>query len=167
MALFNLRFDVNGDTQVSRAFEVFGHEAEDMSDPLGRIGEDLLHKVSDQFRTEGGRSGSPWRPLNPTYAAWKESQVGPEPILVFRGWMRRTMTSRSAVTVSRKRMVYRPVGPHSDIAGYHQHGSGHNPRRKMVDLTTADKRGWERIFAEWINELRRGPMWIGAANPTR
>lgn len=159
MPLVKLRFEILGDVQLSRAFQAYAHEVEDMSDPLGKIGDALLRTVSDQFRTEGGRTGTKWHPLNASYARWKEAQVGPEPILVFSGWMRDTLTADRAVTVSRKRMVYRPTGEHDDIAIYHQQGEGHNPQRKMIDLTQLDRRNWERIFATWLNELRRGPLW--------
>lgn len=157
MALTQLRFDVLGDTQYARAFETFGREAEDMSDPLQQIGEQLIQSVSEQFRTEGGHSRARWKSLNPTYAAWKEQQVGPEPILVFHGTMRAFMTSRSALHVSPRRLVYEPSDPEG-IAAIHQAGEGSMPKRKMVDLPESDRRGWDRIFAEWLNSMRRGRL---------
>jgi hypothetical protein len=159
MAFVRMRLEVMGEVQVSRAFQTFGHEARDMSDPLGRIGDKLLGAVGDQFRTQGARTGAKWVPLNPAYAIWKDAQVGSEPMLVFHQWMRDTLTSKSAITVSSHQLVYRPVGKHDDVAAWHQAGSGHLPQRKLVDLTEIDKRGFERIFADWLNDLRRGPLW--------
>src|SRR5581483_518450 len=123
VAWVKLRFQVAGEVQVSRAFEASADQVQDMRDPLGRVGRSILATVHEQFRTEGGYGGQRWKPLNRDYAAWKESQVGPEPILVFSGLMRSTLISGAAITVLPKRLVYEPRGPHAEIATYHQGGA--------------------------------------------
>lgn len=156
-----MRFNVAGETAYSRAFEAMADEARDLSDPLRSIGQSIISGVSEQFRTEGeSGSGQRWHPLNPDYEAWKEQQVGPEPILVFHGTMRAAMISPGAIEVSPHRLVYDPHAP--EYAIYHQRGTledgGHLPKRKIVDIPMQQRRSWDRIFSSWLGDLRRGPM---------
>jgi hypothetical protein len=156
MPLTRMRFDIVGDVQYSRAFHTMGREAADMTDPLTEIGESLRLSVSEQFRTEGRHGlGVGWQALDAAYARWKASAVGEQPILVFRGDMRDAMLSRSAFTISPRRLVYEPDDPK---AYYHQVGEGNLPAREMVALNEAERRGWDRIFASWLNGLRHGPL---------
>jgi hypothetical protein len=159
VAWVKLRFEVQGEVQVARAFEASGDQAEDMRDPLERVGGSIIETVGQQFATEGGYSGLPWKPLDPAYAAWKESQVGPNPILVFTGAMRSTLLNRrAALTITPKRLVYKPVGEHDDLASYHQGGSADRglPQRRMVQIPAVVSRTWERYFHEW---LRTDVLW--------
>lgn len=157
MPLQRITFDLAGDMQYARAFDAMEREADDLSEPLGEVGESLRLSVSEQFRTEGAHGlGSKWKPLNPDYERWKEQHVGPQPILVYSGRMRDAMLSRSAITVTRQRMVYEPAAP--DYAPLHQSGEG-VPQRKMVAVPLSVRRTWDRIFASWLNDLRRGPGW--------
>lgn len=151
-----MRFEVLGETQVARAFELSARDAADMSEPLTLIGEQLRISVSEQFTSEGAHGlGAKWHPLDPEYAKWKRAQVADEPILVFSGTMRDTLTSREAITVTPQRLVYRPTGEHADVAAIHQAGEGSVPQRKLVALTQDEKRQWERTFLEWV---RRDPL---------
>lgn len=152
MPLTRMRIDVVGDVLYSRAFEAYAHEVEDMSEPLGEVAESLRLSVSEQFRTEGGHQGEPWAQLNAAYARWKASAVGEQPILVFHGSMRDALLSRSAFTVSPRRLVYEPQ---DEKAYLHQVGAGNLPERPMVGLTEAEARGIDRTFATWLNAIRR------------
>lgn len=146
------KFDVLGDTQVSRAFEALASEVEDMSDPFREIGRSLISDVHNQFATEGGQGANGrWKPLNPDYEAWKRQQVGEQPILVFTGRLRSAMIDQSSVSVSPRRMVYEPNVP--DYGIKHQVGDG-VPQRKMIDLPETTKRDWERVFSTWLYEQR-------------
>ncbi|MGH2975766.1 MAG: phage virion morphogenesis protein [Solirubrobacterales bacterium] len=158
MAFVNLRFQVNGEVQVSRAFEASGDAAKDMRDPLSKVGKSIFDTIGEQFRTEGAYGETPWTPLNPRYAAWKEQQVGPNPILVFTGQMRRTLLDRASLTVTPRRLVYSPKGPHAEIASYHQGGAPERglPQRKPVQIPSIVARSWERFFSEW---LRTDVLW--------
>lgn len=158
MALVRLSFDVNGEKQVSRAFDAYAHEVADMSTPLRRIGESLLEAVRRQFETQGASgSGTPWRRLSTAYALWKRQHFPGEPILVATGGMRADVLSPRSVHVTRDRLVYEPE---SEVAFYHQAGRGHNPQRKIVDLNAGDRRGFERVFAHWLTEVRRGAIGV-------
>lgn len=159
MPWVEMRFSVLGEQQVARAFEASARDAADMTVPLHDIGGQLLTSISEQLRTEGSHGlGEKWQQLNTAYAAWKRQQVGDEPMLVFSGRMRATLTDRSAITVTPQRLVYRPTGEHDDVAAIHQEGEGHMPQRKLVALTQLEKRTWERTILTW---LRRDPLFSG------
>lgn len=154
-----LKIDVAGEAQVSRAFAVYGKEADDLREPLSDIADELREAIGEQFRTEGTRGGSKWKALSPSYRRWKEANYPGRPMLVRTGDMRSAMLDRLAFHVNRKRMLYAPNVPLTDdgeqYALIHQQGRGQMPRRKMVNLTTADKRQFERIFAHWLTYIRR------------
>lgn len=156
MGAFDVRFKIAGDAQYSRAFELYSHEANDLSDPFDEIADLVLASVGAQFQTEGARSGARWHPLSVAYARWKEANFGARPILVATGSMRAAALDKAqAVLITAHRMLYEI---HDDKAAWHQKGSGRNPQRKLVDLTIADRRGFDRILAHWVNGLRRGPL---------
>jgi hypothetical protein len=161
MPLLNVHFEIAGDAAYSRAFEAMATEATDLREPLGEIADHLVKTVGDQFLTEGARTGRRWHPLSPSYQAWKEAHFPGRPILVQTGHMRAAALDRKrAVALYPDRMVYEIQ---DDKAVYHQKGSGHLPQRKLVDLGMKDRRAWDRILAEWVNGLRRGPLRRSAA----
>ncbi len=161
MALVEISFDIDGDAQYVRAFELLAHEARDLREPLEEIAESLIQAVGRQFLTEGAAGGSRWRPLNPAYARWKDAHFPGRPLLVATGRMRAAaLDKRRAVSVGAHRMVYEI---HDPKAAYHQRGQGANPQRKLVELDLGVRRSWDRIVAEWVDGLRRGPLRHSAA----
>lgn len=155
MPLAQFRIDVNGDVQLSRAFEVTEAELRDMSEPLSRIGRDLQREVGLQFQTEGAQSGDPWQQLDTAYEAWKDEHAPAGaglPMLVFSGDMRGAALNPDAVTVTEDRLVYEID---DEKAIWHQEGRGVVPARKLVDLNQEWRRSVERTFHEWLNAIRR------------
>jgi hypothetical protein len=162
MSWVRVRFDIMGEAQVSRAFEAAEREVQNMTEPFEAIGRLILGHVHSQFRTEGEHgAGSKWQPLNDKYAAWKEMQVGDQPILVFTGEMREEMLSDQALSVYPQRLIYRPQGERAEIAALHQAGEG-VPQRKVLNLNMEDRRMWDRTFHEW---LRSGVLWAFSPVP--
>jgi hypothetical protein len=156
-----VRLDIDGDVQYSRAFEVMGREADDLTAPLTESGEIVRQSVGEQFLTEGAHAGQPWQRLNRDYERWKEEEFGAGlPILVLTGDMRAAALSPNAVKVTPKRLLYEID---DDKAIWHQKGRGHNPARRMLDLTSGDRRQIDRAFARWLNHLRRGMIGTRAA----
>jgi hypothetical protein len=157
----NIRFEVTGDVQYSRAFEMLAEEASDLSEPFRDIGTQLISSVHENFRTEGahGVAGG-WKELSPAYAEWKRQQVGNQPILVFTGRMRAAMIDPSSLNISPRRLVYEPDAP--DYAIQHQDPTvdGHPPQRKMVSLPMDVRRSFDRVFVEWVNAMRSGPIGV-------
>ena len=152
--LQRIDFTIEGENQVSRAFEIEKHLAADMSEPLSRMADVILDRVNEQFATEGahGEAGG-WRPLSPEYAAWKARHFPGQPILVRTGKMKNVLLDKSsAVTITNKAMVYYPL---SEYAGYHQRGTEKMPARKPVNLTMSDRKEvLDRVFTKWLNEVK-------------
>lgn len=162
MSLVKVSFGLEGDQQISRAFEATAAESEDMTEPLNRMADVILEAVRLQFESEGAAGlGSKWVPLDPDYAAWKLAHYGPHPILVRTGGSKgAALNRRQSVKVTPKRMIWEPTGEPAKILDRHQRGAGHLPARKVLALTTAQKRvAVDRVFSEWLNELRRAPWW--------
>lgn len=159
MPLARLRFEVEGEVAYSRAFEAYERELRDMSEPLAEIGGLIIESVGEQFLTEGAHGGSRWEPLDPSYARFKQNHAPAgegAPLLVFSGEMRGKALDRgSALTVTADRVVYEPD---SDLAGYHHKGKGDLPARRIVNLTAADRREWDREIIDWLTSIRRGAI---------
>ena len=157
-AVQQIRFEVAGEEEYVRGFEATAREVEDMREPLSDIGRDLRLDVAEQFGTEGGAGAhGKWKPLNVAYARWKREHGYDGGILVRTGDMFAAATDERSVTVTPKRLVYEVDDPK---AIYHQQGDGHLPQRRLVDLSLEQRRGWDRIFASWLNRIRRGPMGV-------
>lgn len=157
MALVRVGFRVVGEQQLSRAFELLDFEAQDMRVPLDRMADEILAAVRLQFGTQGRSGlGEPWDQLSDAYAAWKLAHFGPKPILVRTGGSKgAALNKRQSVRVTRKTMIYEPVGRAAEILGYHQTGNDTLPARPVLKLTTAQKRAAvDRVFAQWVHELR-------------
>lgn len=156
-------FEVAGETQVARTFELADAWSRDLSEPLRELMDQLVESVRAQFDSEGAAAtGQRWQALSDAYGKWKAQNYPGRPILVRDGLMKAAMLDElSAVHVSAEEAVYEPL---SDIAGYHQagetwigHAWGHQaqifhlPQRKMVDLSEAWKHDHvDREFARWI-----------------
>jgi hypothetical protein len=163
VAFVRVSFDVAGAQQYERAFEMMEAETRDLTDPLREVGDSVRAQVGHQFDTQGMAGlGSRWLPLSPEYQAWKAEHY-PETahlILIRTYAMREAAQSERAVTVTPNRMVYEIKGRDAegkDIgarARWHHLGSGDNPRRPIVEIPSATRRDWDRIFHEWLNEIR-------------
>lgn len=145
------------DTREAEAFfEYAGFRARNMRDPLQRVGNRLLHHVNLTFATEGGWVAHPWPELNPKYAAWKLSQVGERPMLVFTGQLRREAISRRRLRIEASyghgRLRYTLDRP--AYAEYHQDGEGRNKRRPFVVINRELVEEVELVFREWLEELK-------------
>jgi Phage virion morphogenesis family len=163
---FTVDLELHGDSIYRRAFEALGDAAEDMREPLGLIGERLLAGIERQFETEGAAGGSRWAPLESGYAIWKAEHFPGKPILQRSGLLKQTLTSRRALTVTRERLSYEPDGSYPGgtevdvVAGAHHGGvAGHGlPARPIVQVGPAEKRSWDRIWADWLREIQRPPL---------
>lgn len=153
--LQKIAFDVQGERQISVAFQAYAHEVEDMSVPLGRSADVILAHVRENFATEG-KAGQPagWAPLSPAYQAWKAKHYPGRPILVRQGGMKGALLNRAlSVTVLKQRMLYHPPNRY---AGYHQTGTRHMPARPPVRLTDAAiRQAIDRVFVVWLHEQRQ------------
>jgi hypothetical protein len=162
--LQRLALTIAGETQLSRAFSILADDAADLSEPLKETHEYLRGVIGEQFQSEGAHGGSRWRDLTPGYAKTKAERWGDGlPILVASGDMRAAFLKRQPVELTARRLVMGPASgdtnrdgtPIEEYALAHQAGEGRVPQRKIVNLTTADKRGIDRIFATYFSARAR------------
>jgi len=156
MPLERVHLELLGETLYDRAFQLTSERAEDMSEPLGQIGERLLAAIERQFETEGRTGlGHKWAPLDDDYRAWKEAHYPGQPILQLTGAMKAAMTSRRALTVTPRKLSYDPPPPEDRKARWHHEGAGGLPARPIVVLNKGERRQIDRIFAAWLREITR------------
>lgn len=156
MPPFRLSFEIEGEKQLSRMLLAGEKAIEDLGPAFDVIGERLQVAVREQFASQGARGGTRWTRLSEPYGEWKRRNFPGRPILVRTGGMKGAMLSPQAVTTSRHRLVYEP---RVDYAGPHQAGRGRLPQRRMVQLTDADRRGWERAILTWIRHKEGRAAW--------
>lgn len=160
--MLTVTFDVAGEAQFVRAFEVYDHELRDLSEPFEDVADHLTRVVGEQFLSEGAHGlGSKWRPLNPDYEAWKEEHYPGRPILVRSGAMRAAYLVEGTRELTHDRLVWGVTDQTDDegerISEYavaHQTGRGVVPQRKIIALNTGDRRALDRVFVHWLNGLR-------------
>ena len=157
MALVPISIRVDGDVEYARAFDLSARLADDLREPLGDVGAELIGAVSRQFASEGASElGTRWQPLSPAYAAWKQANYPGRPMLVRTGEMRSAaVDARRALSITPRRLTYTVD---SDYAIHHHRGEG-VPSRRFVVLSTATRRSIDRVFVEWLSGIYSGPLW--------
>lgn len=173
MAWVKLHFDVQGEAQYSRALELYDDELADLREPLGQARDVIVDSVKEQFASQGAHGGGRWEPLNPAYAAYRRQHF-PEAGTI----LRRTDKLYNALVYGGTRQLtahrleygidpafrYRPSeGGESvaDVGRFHQAGSGHLPQRKILALTSLERRQLDRVFVEWVQARRRAIIGSG------
>ncbi len=154
---FSIRFDVQGERQISRRFLNVSHQLEDLSVPFNLISKDFYEGQRGTFEAEGAFEGkSRWAELSPRYKEWKERHYPDRPILVLTGKLREAATKPEAegslyrLEPTRLEMgVYIPVGGWN-LASLHQFGTSKMPARKIIKLTHLQRKRWIRIFRNWF-----------------
>ncbi len=162
--LQRLTLTIAGEKQLSRAFDILADDARDLRDPLEQTHEHLRQVIGEQFQSEGAHGGSRWRELSPDYERAKADRFGDGlPILVASGDLRAAWLARQPLELTSHRLVMGPAPGASnedgavieDYSAVHQKGSGRVPQRKIVNLTTGDRRQIDRIFVEYLSARAR------------
>lgn len=141
------RFEVDGEVQLSRAFDMAGQTLEDWAPVFAAWGEDFRETQYNVFWNEGAFEGrSRWAELSPRYRAWKDLHYPGRNILVLTGAMMSGLTDPNdpdhVYEIDEDQMT---IGVRSPYAQYHQHGTSKMPQRKVVELTQPQKRRWTQI----------------------
>lgn len=158
---------------LSDRFIRLDREMDDLSVPLGLVGQNLMQRIGAQFTTEGfsGATGR-WRPLSYNYGRWKEHRAPGTPILVgirptqkgsrkhpnqhesytVSGRMKYELLDPLAMHIAPQRLLYAPT---SDIAGYHQTGTAKMPARPLISVYPSTLREWDRYFVAYISKVTK------------
>ena len=146
-----------GDKQLNRAFSRFGDSVDDLRPAWKKVSEKLFKISAKQFDTQGGSGASGgWTPLSDNYLLWKQAQVGNQPILVFSGDMRRSLTQKGGQNILEMKRDHMKWGTRVGYATVHQKPqSSPIPQRKIIDLNEQDKRDLMREIQRHLVDVAK------------
>lgn len=143
-----------GEALLDRTLLRFADRADNMAPVLRAIADDFYDIEAAQFATEGGRSGG-WEPLKASTLADKQRKGYGS-----RGILERTLDLEESLTGRTGRFsIYRvtadelEVGTSDPKAKYHHSKlprRSNLPRRPLIELTEADKRGMMKRIQRYL-----------------
>lgn len=147
MAQVSLDFEIDGEVQLSRFFELAGLVMDDLSPVFEAWANDFRIRQHGIFAAEGAFEGrSKWQDLSPRYAEWKETRYPGQPILVATGDMRSSLINRDDPNhIEEIKPNEMSIGTRDSKAIRHQRGGDRLPKRKVIELTDPQKVDWVRI----------------------
>lgn len=132
-------FSVLGEKQVSQMLSRTTDKAADLGPYWLMVTGLLQDTIAEQFRTEGGRTGG-WAPLSDRYALDKVRRFGAAPILVATGALKDSLTGGSGFIQRQEGNESLRFGTSLGYGVYHQSGTSRMPQRRILDLTSDDRR---------------------------
>jgi len=143
---FRLRFEIDGDVQLSRAFSRFGEDVHDLKDAFTQIADNFQRGEQQQFDTEGNYGAGGWKPLAESTRIFKEQHGFPDRILVRTGSLRSSLAGNTGETIGRIEPLSAEMGTTNPAAGYHQRGTRRMPARPVIKLPEEQKTQWTKII---------------------
>lgn len=162
------------DAEAEAYFDYAGYKTRRMTEPMREVGRVVELLVRLQFSSEGHAMSAGWAELNEEYETEKIEQGYPPTILVRTDELRENATEHSSgygavahgpVKVGNGWLtldIDRIAEDGTDIVEAHQQGrpggSGHRthmPARPLWETTSEFEATVERIFEEWLDELKR------------
>lgn len=159
--MVSFQFDALGETQVNRMLSRTTEKMADLRPFLDATAEMFREGLVEQFASEGARSKK-WAPLSPIYAAWKAKRWGAKPILEASGRLQRSLTSTGGENIERRpgkdTLEFGTIVPY---ASYHQTGTKTMPQRKILDLTSNDRRATMKLLQRFLFTDRSMKGFVG------
>ena len=78
-----VKIDLKGAAAIDEALDRIAKAGADLAEPLAEIGEHLLSSHRERWADEQAPDGTPWQPLEPSYAARKRRKRPAAGILVY------------------------------------------------------------------------------------
>ena|SRR3989304_4638249 len=147
-----ITFQIMGDVVLSRGLSRWGENIQNFTEVWVQIQDDFFQIESEQFSSQGARSGMPWAPLSLNYNAWKQRYYPGQPILQLTGELANEMTGGLISEITEKSLRMYPTLPR---AAYHQRGNPRLPARPVVQLTEDDKMRWMKLIHRFVYEKAR------------
>ena len=144
--MFQLRFEIEGVTELSRKLEITINRLRDMTPAFQQTALDLHRTFSqDVFETEGGVIDEDWQELSPAYAAQKSKRYPGAGILVATGRMRQSFVYDWTANMA-------SVWNSAPYFPFHQSNKPRSrlPRRVMIKLAEAQKEHVVEIFHKYL-----------------
>ncbi|MEI7510608.1 MAG: hypothetical protein WCJ84_00440 [Candidatus Peregrinibacteria bacterium] len=145
----NLSFSIEGEQQVSRAFDFIGKEISNFSKPLMSAQEFLIKTWKENMQDEGKTLAGGWAPLSPAYASAKLKKYGNKRILERTGLMGKSfsgLVNSTSLTLWNSASYF----------AYHQSNKTRTrlPRRMMMKIDDTRRKEVQRFFTEYLDEVR-------------
>lgn len=139
--------------KIADELQGLGKRAQDLRPAWMKVGKYISNQTYEQFRTNGAKHGTPWKPLTPEYAFRKRQAGFTGPILVRGGKLRRSFLWPDLILTNKKQ--YAEFGSELDLAKWHQYGTRKdgkqvNPPRPMLVVTPLVRKRIARIIEDHI-----------------
>tara|TARA_R110002096_G_scaffold132297_1_gene282554 strand:+ start:346 stop:858 length:513 start_codon:yes stop_codon:yes gene_type:complete len=130
-----------------------------------RIRKNWMSRIGQAFETKGQSIGTKWKPLSPSYAAWKGRHFPGRPLLVLRGTMKQSLTSggKSGSSQSSRNAIFNRKGGRQLILGtrikyakFHQYGTNKTPARPFFKVDQGLVNDWAREMAKDVKLAEEG-----------
>ena len=142
----------------------FADGIKDFTTLFTALAELFKREMVETFETEGERGGGRWTPLTDSYATWKQAHYPGRKIGVLTGALRSSMTGGGgwSQTIGKSSANF-GMSPSSPAAKY---GPFFDERRKVIRITPAMGRDWQKVTHTWlvgrIRTLSEGGSVAGA-----
>lgn len=150
--------DVFGEREIARDILRKGGRMTDPAPAFAKISIMLTTRTARHWKSNGARSGKPWKPLaDSTVAAKarnKKARFEPEAILRLTGALWRSLTKRrdkNAIRTANSKELH--WGSRVDYGKYHHSRKPRKsnlPRRAVVDFLEKDKKDVLKVLQRWI-----------------
>lgn len=141
---------------IDRAFSRFSSNIKDLRPIWDDVAKEFYRIEDEQFATEGGHSGNPWKPLSAKYEKWKESKIPAQMILEWDGTLKHSLTGpRSKGSIRIDEPDSFAIGSSIPYARYHQQGTAKMPRRPPIDLNEGDKKRLTKAIHRGLVKMNR------------
>ncbi len=147
MTRVKLDFEVDGEKQLSRFFDLIGEVLADYRTIYEAWADDFRQTQEQVFASEGAFEGrARWQQLSPRYKVWKDLHYPGQPILTRTGELRGSLTQEGhgqhIFDYDEQQMQ---IGSSVDYGIFHQRGTVKMPQRKVIELTNPQKKRWTDI----------------------
>jgi hypothetical protein len=142
-------FEIEGEKQLSVAFDYFGDALEDFSEPLEETNTILKRAWQKQFSSQGSELGTPWKRLSPKYGRWKAQNFPGKGILSKTGRMQKSFQSLTTKTET----THFNTAPYFP---YHQSNASRStnlPRRVMFKIDQTRRQKIFSAFTKFLNKV--------------
>ena len=122
------------------------------------IRKNWMDRIDRAFVTKGQSIGTKWKPLSPSYAAWKGRHFPGRPLLVLRGPMKQSLTDESSRNAIYNRKGGRQLilGTRIKYAKFHQYGTDKMPARPFFKVDQGLVNDWAKEMAKDVELAEKG-----------
>ena len=142
-----ITIQVSGDTEAIAHYAAMVRRSEGFQPVLTWARAELLKSFSQNFTSNGLLVGG-WRPLDPTYAAWKAVRFPGAPTLVQNGRLFKSLVADNAgASIGPNEFV---VGTNLRYAKFHQYGTTKMPKREILFEPKGFSKNLGQKVTKWI-----------------